>query len=143
MAQTLPPAPTKADPGSFIWTDWYNQLNHYFASTGSITWTLIDKTGSNLQDLATRNHASLQAVAGGGSYHMSASEWTGTGTGDFVRKSAPQLTGAVTYTGTLRPTTAGGYLSSDSSAGISTTITTGSLVGKTITIKDGLITGFA
>jgi hypothetical protein len=35
------------------------------------------------------------------------------------------------------------YSSSDGSAGISTTVTTASLVGNTITIKDGLITGFA
>lgn len=43
-------------------------------------------------------------------------------------------------TGEIRGT---GYRSSDNSAGISTTITTASLVGKTITIKNGLITGFA
>lgn len=35
------------------------------------------------------------------------------------------------------------FSSSDGSPGISTTITTASLVGKTITVKDGLITGFA
>ncbi len=35
------------------------------------------------------------------------------------------------------------YRSSDASLGISTTITSASLVGKTITIKNGLITGFA
>lgn len=35
------------------------------------------------------------------------------------------------------------YKSSDSSSGISTTITTASLSGKTITVKDGIITGFA
>ena len=37
----------------------------------------------------------------------------------------------------------GTYSSSDGSAGITTTVTTGSLVGKTITIKDGLITDFS
>lgn len=37
----------------------------------------------------------------------------------------------------------GGYISSDGSAGINTTITTASLVGKTITVKNGIITGFA
>jgi hypothetical protein len=42
--------------------------------------------------------------------------------------------------GTIHAT---GYQSSDSSAGISTTVTTASLVGKTITIKNGLITAFA
>lgn len=36
-----------------------------------------------------------------------------------------------------------GYKSSDGSAGISGTMTTASLVGKTLTFKDGLITGFA
>ena len=36
-----------------------------------------------------------------------------------------------------------GFRSSDGSAGISTTITSASLVGKTITIKNGLITSFA
>lgn len=35
------------------------------------------------------------------------------------------------------------YNSSDASPGIDTTITTASLIGKTITVKDGLITGFA
>jgi len=35
------------------------------------------------------------------------------------------------------------YAAADGSAGISTTITTANLVGKTITVKDGLITGFA
>ncbi len=38
---------------------------------------------------------------------------------------------------------AGGTKSSDGSPGISTTIDTAGLVGKTITVKDGLITGFA
>lgn len=37
---------------------------------------------------------------------------------------------------------AGGYKSQDGSVGINTTVTTGSLVGKTITIKNGLITSF-
>lgn len=44
---------------------------------------------------------------------------------------------------TLKASSVGGYKSSDGSAGFTGTVTTGSLVGKTITIKDGLITGFA
>jgi hypothetical protein len=44
---------------------------------------------------------------------------------------------------TLKPTDAAGYLSSDGSAGYTGTVTSASLVGKTITIKDGIITGFA
>ena len=38
---------------------------------------------------------------------------------------------------------AGSHLSSDQSAGINASITTADLVGKTITVKDGLITGYA
>jgi hypothetical protein len=143
MAGGLPPPPTKADSGSFAWIDWYQKLNSYLNNSGSVPWAVVDKAGSNLSDLQSRPHASLTAVAGGGSYHMSLAEYTGTGTGNFAREAAPVFTGAVTYTGTLRPTTAGGYLAQDTSPGISTTITTASLVGKTITVKDGLITGFA
>lgn len=44
---------------------------------------------------------------------------------------------------TVQVTTPSGYIASDDSVGISTTITTASLVGKTITVKDGLIVGFA
>ena len=49
-----------------------------------------------------------------------------------------QISGA-----TVKATSAAGYLSSDGSAGYTGTVTTGSLVGKTITIKDGIITAFA
>ncbi len=47
-----------------------------------------------------------------------------------------------TFTAPLQVALAG-LLSSDGSVGISTTITSASLVGKTVTIKDGIITGFA
>lgn len=47
---------------------------------------------------------------------------------------------ALQVTGVLQ---AENYHSSDNSAGINTTITTASLSGKTITVKNGLITGFA
>ncbi len=50
-----------------------------------------------------------------------------------------QLT--VSTDGTITPTV--GYRSSDASQGIDTSITSANLVGKTITVKDGLITAFA
>ena len=176
MAIGLPPPPTRAAPGDFVWTAWYNQLNSFLSSTDSITWSTIDKAGSSVGDLQNKAHNLLTGFQGGTSsqyYHLTSVEYTGTGTGVFVRKDSAELTGPVIFSGdvsftgqptfsntttftgtvsftntttfssTLRPTTAGGYLSSDSSPGITTTITSGSLVGKTITIKDGLITGFA
>lgn len=44
---------------------------------------------------------------------------------------------------TIQATNSAGYKSSDGSTGYTGTVTTASLVGKTITIKDGIITGFA
>lgn len=57
----------------------------------------------------------------------------------------PTSTPAITISlGVIAPTSVQSqFKSSDGSAGISTTVTTASLVGKTITIKDGIITGFA
>lgn len=43
----------------------------------------------------------------------------------------------------LTSLTSANYKAADGSTGISTTITTSTLVGKTITVKNGLITGFA
>lgn len=44
---------------------------------------------------------------------------------------------------TVKATSAAGYISSDGSTGFTGTVTTASLVGKTITIKDGIITNVA
>ena len=74
-----------------------------------------------------------------------------TGTGALVFADTPTLVtpvlGAATATsvasGTLKATSAAGYISSDGSTGYTGTVTSASLVGKTITIKDGIITGFA
>ena len=61
---------------------------------------------------------------------------------DTDGNGAVQFANGITYT--INPIQFnGGTKSSDGSAGISTTITTASLVGKTITIKNGLIVGFA
>jgi hypothetical protein len=48
--------------------------------------------------------------------------------------------GNLTASGSIK---GGGFNSSDGSAGITGTFTTASLVGKTVTFKNGLITGFA
>jgi len=146
MAGGLPPPPTRAEAGDFVWVAWYNQLNNYLSAGGSIDWSVINKAGSSIADLQQKGHDLLTGLQGGTTgehYHLTSADYTGTGTGVFVRKDAAQLTGAVTFTGTIQPTTAGGYKSSDGSTGYTGTVTTASLVGKTITIKDGLIVSFA
>lgn len=59
-----------------------------------------------------------------------------------VDKAGDTGLGAMSMT-SVRVTSAGGFISSDGSPGYTGTVTTSSLVGKTITIKDGIITGFA
>lgn len=102
MALVPPPPPTKSEPGSFAWMSWYQSLYYYLTTAGSVTWASIDKTGSNLTDIATRLHSSLQGIAGAGEYHISAAQATnvsnlsGTNTGD----QTITLTGDVTGSGT-------------------------------------------
>jgi len=72
----LPPPPTRAASGDFAWTSWYNSLYKLLSTTGSVSWSLIDKAGSSLGDLVTRSHSLLQGVLGSGSYHVSSAEAT-------------------------------------------------------------------
>ena len=76
MAGGLPPPPTRAADGSFAWVSWYNQLYTLLSTSGSVSWSLIDKTGSSLGDLANRGHSFLTGVLGTGSYHVSSAEAT-------------------------------------------------------------------
>lgn len=61
-----------------------------------------------------------------------------------VNLNAKNLTNVATFSAsTVKATTAAGYISSDGSTGFTGTVTSASLVGMTITIKDGIITSFA
>ena len=62
---TLPPPPTHAADGSYIWLDWYRKLYAYVAGGGAIPWSAIDFTGSNISDIVTRPHNVLQSIQGG------------------------------------------------------------------------------
>lgn len=74
MSLKPPPPPVKSEPGSFAWMDWYKKLYDYLNTAGSVIWTTIDFTGSNLTSIATRLHSSLQSIAGTGEYHISSAE---------------------------------------------------------------------
>ncbi len=77
MANGLPPPPVNDQPGSFAWLEWYRQLRNYVSTSGSVPWYIINFSGSNLTDLATRLHANLQSLQGGTSgqhYHLTAAQ---------------------------------------------------------------------
>jgi hypothetical protein len=60
-----------------------------------------------------------------------------------ITTSASLVVGTSFAAGTTVKAGTGGFVSSDNTAGISGTMTTAALVGKTLTFKDGIIVGFA
>lgn len=56
--------------------DWFRQLRTYISgASGSIPWSNVSKAGSNLSEIVTRNHDTLQNISGGGSNHLSTSQY--------------------------------------------------------------------
>ena len=70
----LPPPPTRAASGDFVWTAWYQQLQKILSTTGAVAWALVDKAGSSIADLQNKGHSNLTSVLGNGSYHLSLTE---------------------------------------------------------------------
>lgn len=79
MANYLPPPPVTDATGSFAWLEWFRQLRLYITQTGSVPWSIINFSGSNITDLVSRNHNSLQATQGGTTserYHLTLDKYT-------------------------------------------------------------------
>jgi len=158
--------PPRKDDGRF--DDWMYRLWKRIASTAGLAWSLVDKTGSNLTDIETRNHADLQNIntasythlsatnhtdlTDGGAttlhkhdhngqdglqggttseyYHLTSAEYTGTGTGNFVRATSPTLVTPALGTPTSGTVTAHG--NTKNSAGIIVLETSPTLVAPTV-----------
>lgn len=72
----LAPPPPGKDPTQ---DRWMYLLWKRISSSGQLLWSYLDFTGSNLTDLATRNHNDLQSIAGGASNdysHLTAAQLT-------------------------------------------------------------------
>jgi len=81
MAEILPPFPVDSEPNSYSRIDWYLKLRTLLNSVNSVAWAVIDKSGSNITDIQTRNHNDLQNVQGGGAserYHLTSAQHTET-----------------------------------------------------------------
>ena len=94
----LPPPPLRAEVGSFQWLDWYNKLQSAITVPGSITWATIDKSGSSLTDIQTRQHAQLQSIQGGSAgerYHLTLAEYGRVQTLPNISGNAANVTGIV------------------------------------------------
>jgi hypothetical protein len=132
MAVAVPPIPVGEDQNSFAWNQWYLALSQLLGTSGSIAWALIDFSGSDLQDIATRNHSSLQNFQGGIAgerYHLtqaqnlavaslSAGTWTPTLTG--VANVAASTAYVCNYMKLGDIVTASGRVDVDPTAAVST-----------------------
>lgn len=83
MAAGVPPPPLNSPSGSYYWLEWYTNLTNFLNGT-NIPWSNLNFTGSNLTDLQTRLHNSLQGVQGGNTaalpgkaYHLLGAEFIG------------------------------------------------------------------
>ena len=92
-AGALPPPPIQDKPGSFTWLEWYRQLRAYVSTSGSVPWYIINFAGSNITDIAARDHDSLQSLQGGTAgehYHLTAAEHTALSAGPHNNLSGLQ-----------------------------------------------------
>lgn len=108
-AGLMPPPPIQDKPGSFTWIEWYRQLRAYVSTSGSVPWYVINFAASNITDIATRDHDSLQSIQGGTSgehYHLTSAQSTALAytthdlwTPFFTNLTVVPGTGDVTYAG--------------------------------------------
>lgn len=83
MTAGIPPPPLNSPSGSYYWLEWYTQLTNILNGSG-YPWTALNFASSNLHDIQTRHHNSLQTIQGGtagGDLTGSGNAWHMTGVG--------------------------------------------------------------
>lgn len=138
MAQGLPPPPVNDQPGSFTWLEWYRQLRNYVSTSGSVPWYIINFAGSNITDIASRDHGNLQGLQGGAAgarYHLSQTEYNRMSNYIDVQTTTSGIVLPTTPTVIKPATTVGSNgITYDSSTGIYT-FTYGGTYSLTITLN--------
>lgn len=80
------PPPIRDPMNSQRWLEWFRLISQELQDLTTVNWSDIVFTGSNLTDLATRNHNQLQNIDGGTTdqyYHLTSAQHTGlTGGGN-------------------------------------------------------------
>ena len=148
MSAGIPPPPLNSPNGSYYWLEWYTNLTNFLNGT-NIPWANLNFTGSNLHDIITRLHNTLQSIQGGNAggdltgtglaYHMlGVGSWNNTTSSAKVPTSW-SISGTNPYTvsfgGTASP------LFSDFMAG-ATSNTSGVTVNNVTWATSGNLTGF-
>lgn len=100
----IPPPPVHSDDKT-IWSNWYVAVKDAINNLrNDLKWVNLDFTGSNLTDIATRNHNDLNSINGGSSterYHLTAAQHTDlTDAGDSTSHYHASDRDSANFTGT-------------------------------------------
>jgi hypothetical protein len=144
----LPPPPINDKPGSFTWLEWYRQLRNYVSTSGSVPWYIINFSGSNITDIALRDHNNLQGVQGGTAgeqYHLTSAQKTDlTDGGDSTSHYHATDRDRANHTGTQNVSTITGLGTAATQSGLSVTITTAKITAGgangSMTFTNGVLT---
>lgn len=98
-----PPGPGENDITSPAWLIWFQNLRNYTLNPQNVHWGNIDLTGSNLNQLVTRNHNDLQSVQGGSSnnyWHLTQAIYNvvSVNTGQRTISASTTLSGTTDHT---------------------------------------------
>jgi hypothetical protein len=159
MAIQLPPIPNNPITDVFVWRDWFYKVSQALVQEASIAWSSIDFTGSNLQDIQTRQHNALQNIQGGIAsqyYHLSLAQYNSLSALTSLPVTVPNGgTGATTLTGYVYGNGTSAFTASTTipntsitglgtmatqNIGVSGTFLSADAVPKTITVTNGIIT---
>ena len=129
----IPLADIRGLPYSF--QEWVRSVtNLLYTPAGLIPWASVDKTGSNLTDIATRLHNSLQSIQGGAVgdyYHLTGAQATDlTDAGDSTLHFHSADRARAVHTGTQTASTISDFTEASQDA-------TGAMVDSTLVYVDG------
>lgn len=94
MADVIPPIPVDSPFTSYNWQDWYQKVRQAINDGATVSWNQITNfTGSNLNQLQTRNHDDLQNIQGNGTSHTNVAQATALAAGISVVITTAKLTG--------------------------------------------------
>jgi hypothetical protein len=99
---SIPPPPTKVPLDNHQWQLWFDKIRQAAQNPSGVQWANIVFTGSNLTDIAIRNHNQLQTIQGGTAnqyYHLTSNEYT------YFQALPTISTKTAAYTVTLTDTT--------------------------------------
>lgn len=114
MAQNLSPPPRNTDPelAKWLYSLWQRVLQA-LTEVGTVLWSDVDTTGSNITDLTYRDHTNLTNLNSTTYYHLTATEYTwvmglsdsgGTAHALTIDDSGSGAASGVTFDGTVAQT---------------------------------------